>query len=561
MADEGRKKKMQRKKRANLMKNLFKKIGALLVAAVMVLSMCTAVFAETGDMKGTTPSAGDTGKVTISGVAAGDTVTLYKIVKANYNDNGFYGYSEVVDGTIADHTTFVPTSSEISKLANNATITGSEAGKVTATGETVEISNLTIGSYLVKVTAGKDNITVYNPMVVTVSYVSENDQTKVLYGTVSADDNYKVGGSTAYVKSSKNTTPDKKIVDADGEIILNGEAAGKGDAVAKGDTVNYKITGTIPSYNSEYYTDPTYIINDTVSAGLDLANMTQENLQSQADRAFGRNNAKVEVSGKTIKITLDSKYILTLAAKDANKLVTDNGRKYEFTYSAVLNGTSVNFDASTNKVYVNYTNKPGDTTKSGEVTTNHYTFEFNGEVVKVDEANQKLAGAVFGLFTDKDCKTKATYANDTSKQITATSVETTGEINFTGLDNKVYYMKEIKTPSSKYKLNNTVYKIEFIPTFISGGKMSEYTVTVTDLSTKTAVSNTYTTDKDGTAILKTNSEGVAPIKQITEIKNTKLGTLPSTGGMGTYLFTIIGVVVMAGAAGAFFISRRKGSEE
>lgn len=45
MADEGRKRKMQRKKGANLMKNLFKKIGALLVAAVMVLSMCTAVFA------------------------------------------------------------------------------------------------------------------------------------------------------------------------------------------------------------------------------------------------------------------------------------------------------------------------------------------------------------------------------------------------------------------------------------------------------------------------------------------------------------------------------------
>lgn len=46
MADEGRKRKMQRKKGANLMKNLFKKIGALLMAAVMVLSMCTAVFAD-----------------------------------------------------------------------------------------------------------------------------------------------------------------------------------------------------------------------------------------------------------------------------------------------------------------------------------------------------------------------------------------------------------------------------------------------------------------------------------------------------------------------------------
>lgn len=44
-------------------------------------------------------------------------------------------------------------------------------------------------------------------------------------------------------------------------------------------------------------------------------------------------------------------------------------------------------------------------------------------------------------------------------------------------------------------------------------------------------------------------------------KNTKISELPSTGGMGTYLFTIIGVVVMAVAAGAFFISRRRGSEE
>ena len=44
-------------------------------------------------------------------------------------------------------------------------------------------------------------------------------------------------------------------------------------------------------------------------------------------------------------------------------------------------------------------------------------------------------------------------------------------------------------------------------------------------------------------------------------KNTKISELPSTGGMGTYLFTIIGVVVMAGAAGAFFMSRRRGSEE
>lgn len=46
MADEGRKRKMQRKKGANLMKNLFKKIGALLVAAIMVLAMASTAFAD-----------------------------------------------------------------------------------------------------------------------------------------------------------------------------------------------------------------------------------------------------------------------------------------------------------------------------------------------------------------------------------------------------------------------------------------------------------------------------------------------------------------------------------
>lgn len=47
MADEGRRRKMQKRKGDNLMKNLFKKVSALLMAAIMVLSMCTAVFAET----------------------------------------------------------------------------------------------------------------------------------------------------------------------------------------------------------------------------------------------------------------------------------------------------------------------------------------------------------------------------------------------------------------------------------------------------------------------------------------------------------------------------------
>ena len=52
------------------MKNLFKKIGALLMTAIMVLSMCTAVFAN-----GQEPKATDTAEVTVNNVEAGLTVT------------------------------------------------------------------------------------------------------------------------------------------------------------------------------------------------------------------------------------------------------------------------------------------------------------------------------------------------------------------------------------------------------------------------------------------------------------------------------------------------------
>lgn len=79
MADEGRKRKMQRKKGANLIKNLFKKIGALLVAAVMVLSMCTAVFADKVEDK-------YTNDITVTNLAA-DVNTTLKVYNIIYLDS------------------------------------------------------------------------------------------------------------------------------------------------------------------------------------------------------------------------------------------------------------------------------------------------------------------------------------------------------------------------------------------------------------------------------------------------------------------------------------------
>lgn len=73
------------------MKNLFKKIGALLVAAVMVLAMASTAFAA--EATAAKPTATDSKQVKITNVESGATVTAYKLVKADYNAFGFTGYS------------------------------------------------------------------------------------------------------------------------------------------------------------------------------------------------------------------------------------------------------------------------------------------------------------------------------------------------------------------------------------------------------------------------------------------------------------------------------------
>lgn len=110
-------------------------------------------------------------------------------------------------------------------------------------------------------------------------------------------------------------------------------------------------------------------------------------------------------------------------------------------------------------------------------------------------------------------------ALDGEEGATPTLVATSGTLKVTGLDEGNYEFKETKAPTG-YKVNSE--------------------------------NKAFTIEANETAEVKVDAGNFV---------NTKLSSLPSTGGMGTYLFTIIGVVVMAGAAGAFFISRRKGSEE
>ena len=122
------------------------------------------------------------------------------------------------------------------------------------------------------------------------------------------------------------------------------------------------------------------------------------------------------------------------------------------------------------------------------------------------------------------------------------------DIEFKGLDGDLsYYLKETKAPTG-YTINDTVYKITFGEIIKDkDGKVISYDVTILDTVTNQEVTSTISYGKP------------AETPAVT-VLNTGIGSLPSTGGIGTTIFTIGGCLIMIVAAGLFFASRRKSAK-
>lgn len=319
-----------------------------------------------------------------------------------------------------------------------------------------------------------------------------------------------------------------------------------------GSVIEYTVTvNPIPAYSGNY---PKLNVVDTLSSGL----------------TYVQNSLSVKIKEGTTLTTLSSEnYSLTEpTTENGNKLTVDfvvdkayklnsyKGQSAVITYKAKLNKNAVvNENANINSVKLNYTKDSKTDGNDGNIPekkTYTYTFELDGSVngkgivTKVGEGenSSKLSGAKFGLYTDETCKTQ--YSNEVFNGTAVSGKD--GELHMKGLAAGTYYLKEISAPTG-YSINTKVYPVVIEATHYDNGMLKTWSVKIDgQIAANFTVTNAETPEVEGS----TNGY---------EIKNTKLSSLPSTGGMGTYLFTIIGVVVMAGAAGAFFISRRKGSEE
>lgn len=508
-----------------------KKIMAMLLAATMIMGSTITTFAAPGEI----PTESDVETVKVSNVDPGAKVKAYQIVDGVYNTSGFVRYEAVKGVNVADPVS--PTSSEVAAIAKEI-----NAGKIKLTSvdmtdkSGVYEAQLNPGYWVVLVRGENGSAKIYNPMLVSVWYSKSGSDNTRLPGNVDANTDWTLTTKDAWAKSS--------------EVKLTKTAK---DSADFGESVEYKIETTIPGYGPEYE-NPVFEIKDQLSSG-DLK-LTDGQITVKANDAVVETE-KYEITGNTANST-------EFTVKFNSSWIKDNiNAKIEIAYNATVTANKVNKESHDNTATLTYSNNPA-TTDTKTDTEKVYSFDIggaatgtNGLITKVgeDQDSTALPGAEFTLYTDAECTNR--YINEVhtaADRATATSDED-GNIHITGLEAGTegtpvtYYLKETYAPNP-YTLNDTVFKID-ITANIENEELKSWNIDITDTATSEKVMNNFTINNEGE--VTRNGEGI-------EIQNTKLSSLPSTGGIGTTIFTIGGCAIMVAAAALFFASRRKANK-
>ena len=283
------------------------------------------------------------------------------------------------------------------------------------------------------------------------------------------------------------------------------EAVDTDNVVATGDILTYKVKTNVP-FIAPTDTNKTFWAYDELTG----AEYTEK---ETATITLGRENVTtaypINWNTDKAKFSVD----LSNMINDAN---SNAGKEVVITYKVKV---TANNDIITNKATAGHKG----TTDFG--STEIKVYQGNITLTKTGENNVKLPNAGFEVRKDsKDSKAltfkklaDGVYKYDPNSTVTEVFTKADGTVKVQGLDVGTYYFKE-KTAPEGYSVNQD---------------QAEATLAVEG-------------DK-AAAVLTAN----------TSMTDTKLSALPSTGGIGTTIFTIAGCLIMIAAAGLFFASRKK----
>ena len=475
------------------MKNIKRIISALLTF-ILSFTMINVVFAE------------NSGSIVINGTTEGKTYEIYKIFDLTYSgtkvaytiDEDWVNFFNEGDGSqyivttdtgnlnqisVGDATKYINiTDDNIAEFTKHAlvyatTLTGSDGNKTSDSSSSVTFNDLELGYYLVY-PQGATDITTGNSTICSITSTMPNAEVNI-----------------------KATYPSitKTVDDQNAEV---------------GQLVTFTITGQVPDTTG--YETYSYIVNDTMSAGLELDS-------SVADFNVTFGESVIDVN----PIYENNGFTLTF---DMTKYQEYVGNVITITYKVRVTEDAVNSDTTKNSATLTYSNNPKDLTSTATtppVEIPVYTSEVN--VIKVDGTDEtiKLAGASFviknveGLYyqalnADKKIITNLTTTEgvvdvnwvENEEEATLLVTDEIGIITFKGIENGTYYLVEVEAPVGYNKLTS--------PVTIKVGY----------------------TDEEGTNL------GNVAVSHIETVQNNSGISLPTTGGIGTTIFIIAGSLLM-----------------
>lgn len=337
---------------------------------------------------------------------------------------------------------------------------------------------------------------------------------------------------------AEKPTVEKKVYDNPDGTSTGGFGSSADHAI--NEKFQFQLTATLPDSTNrayDYYDKYSVIFHDTLSEGITY------------DKDDELDSVVIKSNGNTYNITDSSKYTIdTTDLESQNSFVVNidvkacakdagfdlnNGATITVTYTAHLNdeayvNTAGGSTSNINKVYLTYSNNPKDESSIGKTPESTpvyvYTYQLNNTKHQDTEKGPALEGACFRLYSDEACTDQSEvqlYQKDgfyypikdvLGKEAVEMKSAANGTFNVKGLDAGTYYLKEI-TPPDGYSA------CKVIPVTIKA---------------------------DHSRNDQVNLEGSNLTNDIVNIKAGGI-TLPSTGGIGTTLFYVVGGDLMVAA--------------
>lgn len=597
-----------------------KKIASLLLAMVMVFAMSVTAFATTTDDLDDVRKDEGNLSITLKNDQAGHTYTAYQVFKGDLSvkngesilSNIEWGTGVNEDGLIAAIKAGVPAMASLPDDASAADVAKALKDVQNDSETAIKFADV-IGHHLGSAFVGQtctEQTTGEGEEKVTTGYVISGlnagyylVQDTGIIGANDAATRYILEVVTNQTVDVKTEVPEieKKIVEGDKEVDANTAGVGQ--------VVSFRIKGEIPNHTG--YNKYFYVINDTLSSGLtfnhdikvtiggQLATLNKDYYVYTGDEAEG-NTFQVAIADVLKKKIGDEVVVEYSATVNDNAIIgnTGNPNTVTLTYS--------NNPGDTNDGDPNHPGKPGSNVPTGKTPEDKtITYVAEIEIIKtasdIEENNGALAGAEFTLTGDSKITVlterkyyevdpngqyyllkDGTYTTDApqaeekdaegnvitesnenlyvdatlgvkyaEKVATVTEEKTVpvkmvvvsdanGKVVFKGLGKGTYTIEETGVPAGYNKAENKVVVIDgTVPDTVTDGSETMTWIIGTG-------SDENVTLKDG------GTMGVYGLN----IVNQKGSLLPSTGGIGTTIFYVVGGILVIGA-GILLVTKRR----